>query len=152
MSCDKVMRDLVVRLGSNDQLFSVYVLTCQACLSYDSLPTVMWHCAVTYWTTIYYFAKRCQKRSFLTLNIGHQFNACSEAKTSIQMFDCAEICSDFPYLSRTHPQPHVTYPTVCPSSIWDHPKDIGPTQNSHIIPAPLHTSTDIGESEGPHPL
>ena len=41
MSCDKVMQDLAVGLGSNGGLFSVYLLTCHACLSYDSLPTVM---------------------------------------------------------------------------------------------------------------
>ena len=41
MLCDKVMQDLAVGLGSNDRLFPVYLLTCQACLSYDSLPTVM---------------------------------------------------------------------------------------------------------------
>ena len=112
MSCDRVMQGLAVRLGSDGGLFSVHLLTCQACLSYDSLPTVMWHCcAVTHYRhcTIL-FAKRCQKRSFLTLNIGHQFNTCSEAKISVQTFDHAEkICSYFPDLSWTHPQPQSPY-------------------------------------------
>jgi len=32
----------------------------------------------------------------------------------------------------------------------DHPNDIVPTRDSHILPAPSNTSTDIGEAEGPH--
>ena len=53
--------------------------------------------------------------------------------------------------ARASPTHSHSHPTIRPSSIWDHPKDIGPTWDSHILPAPLHTLTDVGEAEGPHP-
>ena len=49
----------------------------------------------------------------------------------------------------THSHSH---PTMRPSSICDHPKDIGPTQASHIFPASPHTLTDVIEAERPHTL
>ena len=67
--------------------------------------------------------------------------ACSEELASVTMLTTAQA-------QPTHSHSH---PTIRPSSIWDHPKDIGLTQlDLHIFLAPSNTSTDGGEAEGPY--
>ena len=66
--------------------------------------------------------------------------ACTDELASTTLLTTAQA-------GHTHSHSH---PSVHPSPIKDHPKDIGPTQDSHMLPATSHTSTIIGETEEPH--